>query len=144
MITWIQTSGRGGRPTTQYMAVGVTNSAENKYRRQLCIRFAPLALEDMRLVVGDRLHIGYDEVTKSIVFKRTNDAAGVKLTNSSKSKSIAVVQIGTNLEAHKSIPIDKKSVKHESGHVALFAPELFEPVVSHSPARKLDEFVQIP
>ena len=128
MIEW-KAPKRGGRAgSAAYIAVSVskagTKQETGKVRKtQLVIRFGPVASKDLRLLVGDRLIIGFDNATKEVCFKRTTDGGGYKITG--KSGASLTVQATCELPTMHVRLIERADVKVESTHVAMRCVHLF-------------------
>jgi hypothetical protein len=125
MIDWIIPIRSG---TTSYMSASIALCTyQNKQTQsyQLVLRFSEEAQHDLRLIVGDRLLVGFDELTKQICFKRTTQG-GHKL--SGKTKSGNVLTLSVTVKNRTVIPptrYAKQSVVIESTHVSINAPEFF-------------------
>lgn len=127
MIEW-NAPKRGGRAgSAAYIAVSVSKAGTKETgktrKTQLVIRFGPIASKDLRLLVGDRLVIGFDNATKEVCFKRTTDGGGYKITG--KSGASLTVQATCELPTMHVRMIDESDVKVESTHVAMRCPPLF-------------------
>jgi hypothetical protein len=125
MIDWIIPIRSG---TTSYMSASIALCTyQNKQTQsyQLVLRFSEEAQHDLRLIVGDRLLVGFDELTEQICFKRTTQG-GHKL--SGKTKSGNVLTLSVTVKNRTVIPptrYAKQSVVIESTHVSINAPEFF-------------------
>ena len=132
MIEWISTNNSGKRARGYYITLAVSKSGRSKTGKEnphaLCIRFSEQAQKDLRLIAGDRLHIGIDKVTKQVVFKRTTEVRGAFRVSGNKSSSgkILSVQCSIELPWHESVWVTKKEVHDEVGHIAIDVPSIFE------------------
>jgi len=127
MIEWIKPK-RGGRAgSAAYIAISVTSAGKSAKKRtnQLVIRFGPDASKALRLIAGDRVVIGLDQVSKQVCFKRTTDNSGYKLTG--KSGSSLTVQACMELPMLAVQSIDVSDVQVEGTHVAMRCPDIFKP-----------------
>ena len=126
MIEWNEPK-RGGRAgSSAYMAISVITSGNSKHAsrlNQLVLRFGPDASKDLRMIIGDRLIIGIDKITKEVCFKRTTGNNGYKLTG--KSGKSLTVQASMDLKVMSVQTIDISSIKIESTHIAIRCPALF-------------------
>lgn len=121
MIEWFTLNARA--PVAAYISASIVPCGEYK---QLILRFSKAAQSDMRFIKGDRLLIGFDEVTKQICFKRTTENNGHKLTGGKKDGTVLHVQVTVkNKELVKSTHFDKTNVIDESTHYAINAPMFF-------------------
>ena len=123
MIDWI-TPVRA--ETTTYISVGIS-SANKKAAidsHVLVLRFSTESQNDLRLIEGDRLMIGFDGLTKQICFKRTT-LGGHKLSGKSKGTKILTVSVTVKKPLVPTTKYAKKDVVIESTHVSINAPEFF-------------------
>lgn len=134
MINWI--TPKSSRSATEYVAAGIFTIKSREIEvNHVCLRFSPEAQKDLRLIYGDRLVIGFDDVSKKICFKRVTGNGGHKLTYASGTKradaeasgkdSILVIQVSVDRPAIKTIQYSANEVKIEGTHVSISAPEFF-------------------
>jgi hypothetical protein len=71
-INWIKPSRNSGKEITSYLAIRKYGKNEGK-NVQTSFCFSQKAMEDLRLYIGDKVNIGYDE--EYIYIKRSSNGA---------------------------------------------------------------------
>jgi hypothetical protein len=121
MINWLISHSRA--PVAAYIAASVIPSGAYM---QVVLRFSKEAQSDLRFIKGDRLIIGFDEVTKQICFKRTAENNGHKLTGGKKNGTVLHVQVTVkNRHLVKAVAFDKQDLISEPTHYSINAPQFF-------------------
>ena len=126
MIDWIK-PGNAGRKRVNYISIAISKAGHKApaETHALCIRFSPQAVKDLRLIDGDRLLIGVDQVSKQICVKRTTNSDGYKLSSARSMGSTLAVSATVKMPWHEAVHIASDRVHQESAHFAFDVPEFF-------------------
>jgi len=123
MFEWVEKKESRGRKANEksFVSFSVNKNGFNKDGEQrfaFAITLFKKAIEELRLIKGDRIEIGFDKTVGLIAIKRTTNKNGYMLSNSGSSSKSLKVQIPYNrypFLKHDSIYLDKNNYFEQDG-----------------------------